>query len=83
MTRSAGRNDRHLVYRWLCRACDRECRFARHKKVRTALCSFLIGILPHGIAVSFRSFMDMSLEQAANYGLMLGSCSTAFAVSVM
>jgi hypothetical protein len=27
--------------------------------------------------------MDMSLEQAANYGLMLGSCSTAFAVSLM
>jgi hypothetical protein len=27
--------------------------------------------------------MDMSLEQAANYGLMLGSCSTAFAASFM
>jgi len=83
MTRSAGRNDGHLVYRWLCRARDRQCRSARRKEVPTALCSFFFAILSHAISVSFCSFMDMSLEQAANYGLMLGSCSTAFAVSVM
>jgi hypothetical protein len=34
-------------------------------------------------SITTLSFMDMSLEQAANYGLMLGSCSTAFAVSLM